>query len=630
MSDAFSTLSSEEIRLFWEEATELLHAVEQEALTALDDPNAGDVALAFRAVHTLKGMGAMMGLEDWANRAHSLETRLDRVRQGMDALDAAAPAMLELVDALSRHRMTPPDGVGDGAVLIVTLSPDSVFPGARVVQVTETVRAYGAITAVAPPEEEWDQFQGREVVLTLSSETDLEAARAAVAVLEDVVAVSIGTPGPSDPPVSPETGDRQSGVPRRTTESVRVPVEVLDRILEGIGELVVNRTQAQHVVQTATIPGEAKALYSTLNENMARTTIHLQDLVMRTRMLPLEVLFRQYPRVVHDLGAKLGKALRLVVEGQDTELDRAVIDSIGEPLLHLIRNACDHGIETPEGRRAAGKLEEGRITVRAQPLAGHVRIEVADDGAGINWEHLRAKAVQEGWWEASHAETATPDELTSLLFRPGVSTAAQVTDISGRGVGLDVVETVMTALHGSVSVRSTEGAGTVFELVLPLTMAIMRALLVQVGTEVYAVPLGNVERVDAIDTSGFQAVLGTGLAADPDGALRPVLDLQRWWLGDAVEVTSDHIIRLKDGSISVAMAVREVLGEEEIVVKTLGYFSSLTPEYTGATVLSDGRLALVLDVRRVVQKWQRERARTEELWRDGTSRRELAPALDGL
>jgi two-component system chemotaxis sensor kinase CheA len=611
VDNILADLTPDERRMFWEEAEDLIGEIERIALQELAATGTGDVATVFRAVHTLKGMAAMVGFQEWAAQAHALETCLEQVRQGFDSLKTVAPSLLDLVDNLKRWR----DGNSAATMVItVTLAPDTAFPGVRVLQIVESVRELAEVTDVDPPQDTWEAFDGHVVTLTLRSPASVEHLRETLQSIPDVTSVSdpahqsvsIGSE-----PSSPETGT-VSAVHKKT-DSVRVPVEVLDKILEGIGELVVDRTQAQHLAESYLPPGDFKTLHASLNDRMARTTMQLQDLVMRSRMLPLEVLFRQYPRVVHDLSVRLGKSFRLVVEGQDTELDRAVIDSIGEPLLHLIRNACDHGIEPPDVRRAAGKPVEGQITVRAQPLAGHVMIQVADDGGGIDWDALRKKAVEQGWWDTARAETATEEDLTALLFRPGLSTASRVTEVSGRGVGLDVVETVMTALHGSVTVRSTPGQGTSFELVLPLTMAIMRSLLVQVGLHVYAIPLANVERVDTVDFGGHHHLLGNGFIRGPEGLLRPVVDLDQWWYGVVPEQRSaGYLVRIRDGALSFALKVADVLGEEEVVVKTLGLVSSLSPEFTGATVLGDGRLALVLDARRVLQKWQRDRGRTND------------------
>jgi two-component system chemotaxis sensor kinase CheA len=600
-------VTGEEMRLFWEEAVELLDVLEAEALRALNGEDRADVDAAFRAMHTLKGMGAMVGLAHWAEAAHRLESRLDQVRQGLEPLSHVAPDILEAVDRFRSDRpgqdagLSPPD---HEVPLLVTLAPDTAFPGVRVFQVVNAARGHVAVVGVSPPEEAWEHFQGRDITLTVrGDEAAIGRVMAELRQAEDVLDVRRAVPEPSGPDVRPvKTGGKA------VQDTVRVQVDVLDQLLEGIGELVLDRTQTDHLMKQWAPSDDIRLAYETISEHMTRTTLGLQDLLMRARMLPLDILFRQYPRVVHDLAAKLGKSIRISIVGEDTELDRVVMDSIGEPLLHLIRNACDHGIESPAERERAGKSPEGLITVRAATVEGHVVIQVADDGAGIDWDRLRVKAVERGWWDEATAQAATTADLTSLLFRPGVSTAQTVTDVSGRGVGLDVVDTVMNQLHGSVAVTSQPGRGTQFELILPLTIAIMRALLVKVGRTPFAIPLSSIERVEFYGQAGIRTLLGQPVVTDAQQTARPVLDLRRWWMGE--EAPPEYLVRIRDGPVSAALAVSDIVGDEEVVVKTLGLFSALTPQFSGATILGDGQLALVLDIRRVMQQWQRQHLHT--------------------
>ncbi|MGC8488255.1 MAG: chemotaxis protein CheW, partial [Clostridia bacterium] len=402
--------------------------------------------------------------------------------------------------------------------------------------------------------------------------------------------------------------------------TIRIGAETIERILEGLGELLLDQAQADHLL------GEDKRtnLRAVLG-HLRRRALDLQQTTLRARMLPLDTLFRHYPRAVHDIATQLHKTIRLETRGGDTELDRLVMDRLHEPLLHLLRNACDHGIESPEVRRHAGKPETGTIRVISYASQGHVHIQLADDGAGIDWQRLRDKAIHEGWMTADEAAQASETALADLLFRPGVSTAEQITDLSGRGVGLDAVRAFLDTIHGTISVESETGQGTTFHLELPMTMAIMTALLLQVGPWTVGLPVFTVERIEEVAEAHVATALGQ--ASVPTAAQSP---LPVYNLLDLLEPTVTHpgpgfLVRVRDGSTEAALAVDQVQGQQEVVVKPVASLATVTPWLSGVAMLGDGRLALMLDVRRLVPAHGVEEvpARDDGILRAGSNQMEI-------
>jgi two-component system chemotaxis sensor kinase CheA len=344
---------------------------------------------------------------------------------------------------------------------------------------------------------------------------------------------------------------------------------------------------------------EIRQELSRTSVHLGRVTLDLQETIMKARMLPIEHLFRRFPRLVRDLGQKAGKKVLLEMSGLDTELDRMVMDELGDPLTHLVRNAVDHGVESPEKRRAAGKPETGKVMLRAGTEEGYVVIELADDGGGINVERVRQVALQRGVITPEQAERLTEHEAEDLIFAPGFSTASQVTEISGRGVGLDAVRGSLERLSGLIEVASERGVGTTFRLRIPLTLAIMRALLVRTGEEIYALPLGAVRQIVKLADGNVQQAYGRTLLADR-GQLIPLHGLSTLYSGqDRPDETFAVVVG--GGRQQVALRVEALLGEQEIVLKSFGDFLGAVPGLTGATILGDGQLALVSDVRFFLQ-----------------------------
>jgi two-component system, chemotaxis family, sensor kinase CheA len=373
---------------------------------------------------------------------------------------------------------------------------------------------------------------------------------------------------------------------KRSHQSVRVDLHRIDKLMNMVSELVIYRTRLEQIV----INDKSQELIETI-EQVERTTSDLQDLVMKIRMLPLDVVFNRFPRMIRDLSVELKKEINFVVEGSETELDRTVIDEIGEPLIHLLRNAADHGIESKEERVASGKDPVGTIKLVAYQEGTKALIKVSDDGAGINVEKVKAKAEKVG----INTDGLSNNDIKNLIFAQGFSTNTVVTDISGRGVGMDVVKTKISSLGGTVDVISEEGTGSSFIIKLPLTLQIIQALLVKVGEETLAISLGFIDRVIDYKEKNIKKTNGEEVIVYRDGII-PLIRLNETLNINSEETKKKFIIIVKIGEKTVGLLVDSLLGQQEIVIKPLGKTLRSLKEYIGATILGNGLVTLILDV----------------------------------
>lgn len=378
---------------------------------------------------------------------------------------------------------------------------------------------------------------------------------------------------------------------KSTHQSVRVDLERLDKLINMVSELVINRTRLEQIAADQ----RCQELTETL-EQVARTTSDLQDLVMKIRMLPLDVVFNRFPRMIRDVSLELGKEVNFIIEGQDTELDRTVIDEIGEPLIHLLRNAIDHGVESKEDRTKNGKSAVGKIILTAYQEGTKAVIKVQDDGAGINIAKVKAKAERVG----IDTEGMSDDEVRNLIFSSGFSTNEQVTDISGRGVGMDVVKTKISALGGTVDVISEEGFGSTFIIKLPLTLQIIQALLVRVGEENFAISLGFIDRVIDFNSINIKKSNSKEVIVYRDRVI-PLLRLNEYFgIDEAQDGSEKFVVIVKVANKEIGLLVDSLLGQQEVVIKPLGNSLSNIKEYIGATILGNGLVTLILDVAALV------------------------------
>ncbi|MFO7172353.1 MAG: chemotaxis protein CheA [Bacillota bacterium] len=404
--------------------------------------------------------------------------------------------------------------------------------------------------------------------------------------------------------------------------TVRVDVEVLDRLMDLVGELVIDRTRLVQVLTRLEAERDGDEQLRELQAaaaHIGRVTAELQEEIMRARMLPVENLFKKFPRMVRDLAQQFGKEINFIIRGEETELDRSVIEEIGDPLMHLLRNAVDHGIEHPEDRVRAGKPRQGTVLLEAAHQENHIIITVRDDGRGIDPEKIRAAAVRKGLLSQDQAARLSDDEAVRLIFAPGFSTAEKVSEVSGRGVGLDVVHRNIEKLNGAVEVRSQPGQGTEFRIKLPLTLAIIRALLVEHRGCVYAVPLNSVTETLRFERSEVQTVRGREVVVNR-GAVVPLIRLEEVFglePGDGTAKDAGEAAARKAGAAppgpagardrifvvivnlfgrQAGIVVDGLLGEGDVVIKSLGQYIGEVPGIAGATLMGDGSVALILDV----------------------------------
>ena len=585
------------------------------------EPEAAEpVAGLFRAIHTIKGMAATMGYAGVADLAHRMENLLDGLRQGRVATGAGVfQLMFRSVDALTRavdgaatgdHPADPAlaaeldaaatggSAAGDGAKgaraiprrraadaaaprpVQVVIRPDAVMRGARAALVLRRAESLGAVTALRPPatQLERDEFDGRFFFRLATAVSDAEIT-AALRAVGDVESVRFEE-------AAAETAERG--------RQIRVELRRLDALMKQVGELVVARNRLGVLAA-----GTADPALAEVSDRIARLVSAMQAEVLGARMTPVGEVFERFPRLVRDLARDMGKRIRFEMEGEEIELDRSILDEIGEPLLHLIRNAADHGIEDLERRAAAGKPAEGRILLSASRERNSVALRVTDDGRGIDRAAILVKAKREGLTDAA-TEDLTDDLLLRVLARPGFSTAAAVSGVSGRGVGVDVAMTRVRALGGTLEIRTEAGRGTTFTIRVPLTLAIVRALLADAGGERYAVPLAYVAETVEFDPRSVTSVRDREALVVREQVIPTVYlrDLVGRRAGPAAPRAPTVILEI--GDRRTALVVDALKGQQDIVVEPFDAPRGMPTYVGGATILADGTPALILDAAALV------------------------------
>jgi len=628
---------SQYAELFLAESREHLSACNQLLLEWERHPAAPEpVGGIFRAVHTVKGMAATMGYARVADLAHRMENLLDHLRRGAagrragddvlqllfratDALEKAIQVsaagreqdadvvgiVAELDRAVQRFapdtapRHAPPSPpsppspppevsapvVGPGRRVRVTLRPEAPLKGPRALIVLKRAAGLGTVSQVQPQPAalEAEDFEG-QFSFWLAGPAPADLVVATLAAAGDVEEVRVDDD--AAPIARAETGaPLESGKARH----IRVDLRRLDALMDQIGELVTARGRLNQLAAERRDP-----MIDDLAIQISRLSADLQAEIIQARMTPVWQVFDRFPRLVRDLARDLGKPVAFRVEGKEIELDRAILDELGDPLVHLLRNAVDHGLETPADRRRAGKKPEGEIVLAAVRERASVAISIADDGRGIDRAHILAKAQAEGLLDA-HVETLSDDQLLRVLARPGFSTAAAVTSVSGRGVGIDVAMTKIRALGGTIDIRTEVGKGTTFVLRLPVTLAIVRALIAAVGRERYALPLTYVAETVEFGVVPITTVEGREAMVLRDRVV-PLVHL-RQLLG----VNGDQpparrpVIVIEMGERRTGLIVDGMLGQQEIVVKAFDAPRGTLPVFSGATIMGDGVPALILD-----------------------------------
>ncbi|HEX2924580.1 MAG TPA: chemotaxis protein CheA, partial [Chloroflexota bacterium] len=387
-------------------------------------------------------------------------------------------------------------------------------------------------------------------------------------------------------------------------KTVRIDVSRLDNLVNLVGELVIDQTRLTRLgtMLQGKYDDDSVSDLSETSQHIGRIVDELQESIMKARMLPVESLFNRFPRVVRDLAQRSGKKIDFVVEGRETELDRSVIEELHDPLVHLLRNCVDHGVEPPEKRVAAGKPEVGQIRLSAMHRENRILIRVQDDGAGMDAAKIKATAIKRGVLTAEAAERLSDQEAVELVFMPGFSTAEKITDVSGRGVGMDIVRTNIEKLNGSVTIDTHIGQGTCFTLELPLTLAIIDALMVGVGDQIFAIPLVSVMETLRVWRSEIQSI-NSRQAIQLRETVLPLITLEKALALPSSQESVDRVfvVAVRVGDNRFGLVVDSLLGELQVVIKSLGRQVGTIAGVTGATILGDGRVALILDVPSLVK-----------------------------
>jgi two-component system chemotaxis sensor kinase CheA len=650
--------TSEYLPMFLAECRENLQELNLAVVRLEEAPDDRETVDAiFRIAHSLKGMAATMGFEGMAALTHKMEDVFELLRQrgtgltgevvdvllacldalsgAVDSIDADGAESLdpaELVGrlgalvrdkddpeavepepeaAIAAPRLAP---VGDGRVVLeihAVLGEDAQMPAVRAFQVLAAAAEHGDVLRSSPSEGEIDGFDGRIVEILLATDHEVDAVAAAIRSVPDVADARVaeatvepiedGTPLQAvdevDGPVAAIAAAPSAaggGSKKGAHQTVRVDAARLDQLMHLMGELVVQRTHVEALSQEADVPGLSQAM-----QELTRSSHALQAMVMQIRMIPIEAVFMRFPRLVRDVASKLDKQVELDLVGKETELDRTVVDAIGDPLVHLIRNSLDHGLESPADRIAAGKPPTGRLTIAARHAGGSIAITVKDDGRGIDPSKVAAVAVDRGLITREQAQLIDMRGAIELLFAPGFSTAAEVGALSGRGVGMDAVREKIRELGGEVTVTSVQGEGTVNEIRLPLTLAIMSALLVEAGARPFGIPLQRVERTMRLDDNPVRSVAGRKMLVLKDEALplRRAVDVFGGAAGTEAdaEAPDTHVVIVRGVEGSIALSVSKLIGQRELVTRPLPSNVAQEAAVSGAAVLSNGDIVLLAD-----------------------------------
>ena len=621
--------------VFLSESAEYLQTMTDGLLSLESEPHDLEpVEVVFRGAHSLKGMAGAMGYAQTQELAHRMESLMATVRQrrqtadhslidlmlrALDVLrdviaeestgeavrgiDDIATALARRTEAAEEHAV-PGSDEGSLVRLRVTLDEDCVLKGVRAYMILKRLGNMGTVIDTDPSTRdiEDERFEQSFSVLMRTPGSG-EAARSAVAAIAEVVDVTTEEVAEAPPPAGDVESRRAATIARAhdvpklaDAQTVRITVSHLDTMVNLVGELVIIRSRLARIAKDLDRVELTDAL-----DAFGQVSADLQHEVMQTRMVPVGNIFQRFPRMVRDLARDLGKDASLELSGLDIELDRTVLDEIGDPVVHLLRNCVDHGIESPEERAAAGKPERGTILLSAEREREHVRLTVTDDGRGMDPEAIWSKAVASGSAESTERDAYTEEDLLLLACTPGLSTARQATKVSGRGVGMDVVKAGIERLGGTLRIASVKGEGTRVTLMLPLTLAIIQALLVASTEQVFALPLSAVDEIYGQDAARVTTVDGHPVVVLHDGEVVPLWRLDALLVGGAARTSppdeSDQIVVMRAGDEARAVAVRRLVGRQEIVIKPLPKLLAGVPAFAGATVLGDGSVALILDPR---------------------------------
>ena len=617
------------------EAFELIEQIDHDLVELESNPE--DLELLnriFRVAHTVKGSSSFLNFDVLTELTHHMEDVLNKARKGeLKITPDIMDVVLESVDMMKGLLESIRDNGSDAAAGI-----DIKNICVRLTQISEGEAPSAAAEAPAaapapepvkepepatPAEEAAPEVSDAELSKLSDSEVEAEierllkvrkaedqARRASKGIApkspEEIAPAASAAPAPAPKPAPSRERDADKKVPAASSgavaqeQTIRVEVKRLDHLMNLIGELVLGKNRLLKIYDDVEERYEGEKFLEELNQvvsSLSLVTTDIQLAVMKTRMLPIAKVFNKFPRMIRDLSRDLGKQIDLEISGEETELDKSIVEEIGDPLGHIIRNSCDHGIEDPETRKAMGKPEKGLVQLKAYNEGNHIVVEIVDDGKGLDADMLKSKSIEKGIITEREADAMSEKEAFGLIFRPGFSTAAKVTNVSGRGVGMDVVKTNIEKLNGIIDIESEVGKGTVMKLKIPLTLAIIQSLLVGTQEEFYAIPLASVLETVRVPIDDIYTIDGKNVLRLRD----EVLSLVR--LSDVFGVEKvfdggDHtyVVIIGVAEAKLGIIVDTLVGQEEIVIKSMGDYLQNIPGIAGATIRGDGRVTLIIDV----------------------------------
>lgn len=618
------------------EAFELIEQIDHDLVELEANPE--DLELLnriFRVAHTVKGSSSFLNFDVLTELTHHMEDVLNKARKGeLKITPDIMDVVLESVDMMKGLLESIRDNGSDAAAGIdiknICASLTQISEGEAPSAAPEAPVAAPAPEPVkepepaAPAEEAAPEVSDAELSKLSDSEVEAEierllkvrkaedqARRASKGIApkspEEIAPAASAAPAPAPKPAPSRERDADKKVPAASSNSavaqeqtIRVEVKRLDHLMNLIGELVLGKNRLLKIYDDVEERYEGEKFLEELNQvvsSLSLVTTDIQLAVMKTRMLPIAKVFNKFPRMIRDLSRELGKQIDLEISGEETELDKSIVEEIGDPLVHIIRNSCDHGIEDPETRKAMGKPEKGLVQLKAYNEGNHIVVEIVDDGKGLDADMLKAKSIEKGIITEREADAMSEKEAFGLIFKPGFSTAAKVTNVSGRGVGMDVVKTNIEKLNGIIDIESEVGKGTVMKLKIPLTLAIIQSLLVGTQEEFYAIPLASVLETVRVPIDDIYTIDGKNVLRLRD----EVLSLVR--LSDVFGVNKvfdggdqTYVVIIGVAEAKLGIIVDTLVGQEEIVIKSMGDYLQNIPGIAGATIRGDGRVTLIIDV----------------------------------
>lgn len=660
--DLAADITPEDLKVFLEEAEEHLQLLDEDLIRLeREDDRTEILQEIFRAAHTIKGSSAMLGYAPMTEVAHAMEGVLDKLRQdalavttevidgllhGLDVLrllkdelissqghqvDTASVIMdLEkaaaargdqdqtpikptdhkplTLDGRSLERLHAAKAAGKRIYrIIVSFDPDTLWLAVRCFQVLSELSPLGEVLGSVPSQTDIEQEKGdSEIQVILATVQDEDELRNAVTPIDDLKGIEIAgyelkEDSMAAKAIEPSSTGPVTRAPSQLPHTVRIDVDRLDHLMDTIGELVIDRTrliQIGKALEARYKDDQMVQALSVTSAHVVKVVDELEEVALKIRMQPIGTVFSGFPRMVRDLAQSATKQLDFFMEGQETEIDRTVIERIRDPLVHLLRNSVDHGIEGPDERIAANKPERGMIRLSAHHEQGHIMITVQDNGRGISAQHIRESAIDKGLITAEVATRLSDSEAVDLIFTPGFSTAERTTEVSGRGVGMDIVKTNIEAMNGFVSVETREGQGSKFTLQLPLSLATIQALLVSLADTVYAVPLVYVSEAVRLESEEIHSVGGNEFIT-LRGRVLPLLRLKEIFNIGPQGQNGDgatYVVVVRSGEKTMALAVDALVESQEIMVKSLGDYIGTVKGIAGISVLGDGQVVLIVDV----------------------------------